>query len=233
VNSEIKDEDVEVGIIHLIDYESGEELGIIRLQFSLDILRGDVGENLSRLWAGSTYNQVLYDLVIDIIAKCEHRNPEFMIWKELMTDDDSALLVSRFNQLDPSNIVHRTFARMTMEGPGTDDVGKLDVWLKATREEECRSAALQFREPADIHNAAKKKIPDLPRKYGDAYKWVLVWSELEPKLKLDPSLKIDMEELKQYLQKKNFQLKEDTIKKIIACGTAGNIPSIDEFERRE
>jgi hypothetical protein len=175
VNSEIKDEDFEVGMICVVD-ESGEELGMIRLLFSLDILRGDVRENLSRLWAGSTYAylQETCDQVMEIITECERRNPEFIVWKELMTDEDSSFLVGRFSELDPSNIVHRTFARMIMEGPGTDDVGKLDVWLKVTREEEYKKAALQFRESpvnrlSQIH--PWEHIPDEGRNREIVERW--------------------------------------------------------------
>jgi hypothetical protein len=242
VNSVIKNEasaaweefeKYQVGRVCVVN-ESGEAEGMIRLVFGLDLLLGDVRENILRLWEGSNSAdlQEMCDQIVEMIAACLRRNPEFIVWMELMTDQDSALLVDRFSELDPSNIVHRTFVRMIMEGPGTDDVGELEAWLRVTREEELRKAALEFREPAEIRIVTKKKIPDLPKKDGDAYRWVLAWEALEPKLKQDPTLKIDLPELMDYLRANNLQMKEDTIKKIIVCGMEGKIPSLSEFERR-
>lgn len=77
----------------------------------------------------------------------------------------------------------------------------------------------------------KNKIPNMPNRKKDAYKWVLAWENIEPKINNDPTLKIDIDELMQYLKSNNLPMREDTIRKIIARGNAKKIPSRTEFER--
>lgn len=78
----------------------------------------------------------------------------------------------------------------------------------------------------------KSKVPDMPARKADAYKWVLAWELIEPKIDDDPTLKIGIDELIQYLKLHNLLLREDTLRKIITRGKAGKILSRATFERK-
>jgi len=78
----------------------------------------------------------------------------------------------------------------------------------------------------------KTKIPDMPTKTADAYRWVLAWERIEPKIQDDPTLKIDYHELQEWLKSYSLQFKEDTLRKIIKRGQAKKIPTSADFERK-
>lgn len=75
------------------------------------------------------------------------------------------------------------------------------------------------------------KIPDMPTKTADAYKWVLVWERIESKIQEDPTLKIDYHELQEWLSSSSLHFKVDTLRKVIRCGQAKKIPTRVDFER--
>ncbi len=80
---------------------------------------------------------------------------------------------------------------------------------------------------------AKGKIPTMPKRKADAYKWVLAWEKIEPKIQEDATLKIDYDELRTYLKAFSLTFRgNDTLRKIIKCGDARKIPTREEFERK-
>lgn len=79
----------------------------------------------------------------------------------------------------------------------------------------------------------KAKIPAMPKtKSADAYKWVLAWEKIKVKVDDDPTLKLDLRELQDWLKSHSIQLGEQTLKKIIKAGNAGKIPTRADFERK-
>ncbi len=81
----------------------------------------------------------------------------------------------------------------------------------------------------------KTKAPALPTRKANALRWVITWEEIKPKLEQDSSLEINLQELHEWLKAKAnediSQLQDDTLRKIIKAGKAGNIPPRADFER--
>jgi hypothetical protein len=84
---------------------------------------------------------------------------------------------------------------------------------------------------------AKNKIPDLPTKMADAYRWVLTWELIKPQIDHDPSLENNFHNLREWLLRNADEdiskLKDDTLRKIIKRGKAEKIPSRADFEREK
>jgi hypothetical protein len=82
---------------------------------------------------------------------------------------------------------------------------------------------------------SKKKIPSLPTRPANLLLWVNTWEVIEPQIKTDKTLRIDIQNLIQFLYLQNRDdiiSKEDTLRKIIACGQAGKINRA-ELERKK
>jgi hypothetical protein len=78
----------------------------------------------------------------------------------------------------------------------------------------------------------ENKIPNMPSKNADAYRWVLAWEQIESKIQSDPTLKIDYDELREYLKSFSLDFKDDTLRKIVKRGLAKGIPTRADFERK-
>ncbi|MDQ3004160.1 MAG: hypothetical protein M3R47_02060 [Chloroflexota bacterium] len=76
----------------------------------------------------------------------------------------------------------------------------------------------------------KKNAIKLPTKPADAYKWILIWELIEPKINGDPALKLDLSDLLYYLKANELPIKEDTLRKIITLGKAKKMPDRKPFE---
>ena len=95
---------------------------------------------------------------------------------------------------------------------------------------------MQIIEPSEDGDTEPKKpkrkslLPDWPSRSGDGEKWVVAWEILEPQIEADQTLKVDISALVQTLKSKHLPMERETVKKVLAMGTAGKLTRA-EFEK--